>query len=98
LTWPDALRSGALFWWLLLPLLLLVLDVLVVVALVIAGVAGRVLFRRPWTVRASGPAGAEATAAVVGWRAALRTRDEIADKLRMGYRPEEAVGASEGRP
>ncbi|MFI7603484.1 hypothetical protein [Actinoplanes sp. NPDC049681] len=87
---------GVLFWWLLLPLLLLVLDVVAVVALVVVGVAGRVLFRRPWTVQARGPAGAEAAAAVVGWRAALRTRDEIADKIRLGFRPEEAVRASVG--
>lgn len=87
---------GALFWWLLLPLLLLVLDVVVVVVLVLAGVVGRVLLRRPWTVQVRGPAGVEATTGVVGWRAALRTRDEIADKLRLGYRPEEAVGPSLG--
>ncbi|WP_213005572.1 hypothetical protein [Paractinoplanes toevensis] len=82
---------GFLFWWLLLPLLLLVLDIIVVVLLVIAGVVGRVLFRRPWIVEATGPQ--KVTAEVVGWRAALRTRDEMAEKLRLGYRPEDVAAA-----
>ncbi|GIF20906.1 hypothetical protein Ate02nite_36360 [Paractinoplanes tereljensis] len=84
---------GLLFWWLLLPLLLLILDVMIVVLLVIAGVVGRVLFRRPWLVEATGPQGGLVTTEVVGWRAALRTRDEIADKLRLGYRPEDVAAA-----
>jgi hypothetical protein len=76
---------GLLFWWLLLPLLLLILDVVAVVVLLVAGIAGRVLFRRPWTVQASGgPAAARVAARVVGWRAALRVRDEMADRLRAG--------------
>lgn len=75
---------GLLFWWLLLPLLLLVLDVVAVGVLLVVGVLGRVLFRRPWKVQATGGAdAAEVTAWVVGWRAALRTRDEMADRLRL---------------
>ncbi|GII24426.1 hypothetical protein [Planosporangium mesophilum] len=80
---------GALFWWLLLPLLLLVLDVVVVLLLLAVAIPARVLFRRPWTVEAATPAsdGGENyfVTEVVGWREALRTRDEIAEKLRMGY-------------
>ena len=82
---------GFLFWWLLLPLLLLVLDVVVVVVLVIVGAVSRVLFRRPWIVQATGEPGGRVSAEVVGWRAALRTRDEMAEKLRLGYRPEDVV-------
>ena len=79
---------GFLFWWLLLPLLLLLLDGVVVLVLVVAGVLGRVLFRRPWTVRAAGPGTAERTAQVVGWGAARRARDEMADQLRLGLTTE----------
>jgi hypothetical protein len=80
---------GLLFWFLLLPLLLLIFDLLAVVVLCVLAAAARVLFRRPWTVEAV--AGERRfTVAVVGWRAALRARDEIAEKLRLGY-PEAAV-------
>jgi len=48
----------------------------------------RVLLRRPWTVeaitrRADGSE-LRVTTNVVGWRHALRTRDEIAQRLRAG--------------
>jgi hypothetical protein len=82
---------GVLFWWLLLPLLLLVLDVVVVVVLLIVGIVSRVLFRRPWIVEATGPGGTRVGTDVVGWRAALRSRDEIADRLRLGWAPQDAV-------
>jgi hypothetical protein len=85
---------GLLFWFLLLPLLLLIFDLLAVVVLCVLAAAARVLFRRPWTVEAV--AGERRfTVAVVGWRAALRARDEIAEKLRLGY-PEAAVVAAVG--
>ncbi|MGC9667839.1 hypothetical protein ACNTMW_14950 [Planosporangium sp. 12N6] len=87
---------GALFWWVLLPLLLLVVDLVVVILLLAVAIPARVLFRRPWTVEAarSVPDGGEEYFAteVVGWRHALGTRDEIAEKLRMGY-PAPVTGA-----
>jgi len=87
---------GLLFWFLLLPLLLLLVDVVVVILLLALAIPVRVLLRRPWTVEASrrGPDG-ESTETVsthvVGWRNALRARDEIADKLRAGYPAQSAV-------
>ena len=78
----------ALFWWVLLPLLLVLLDVIIVLILLAVSVAARVLLRRPWTVEATAPGHDRITAHVVGWRAALRRRDEIADSLRRGLRPE----------
>jgi hypothetical protein len=75
---------GLLFWFLLLPLLLLVLDFVVVLILLALAVAGRVLFRRPWTVAATRDE-ERYVAEVVGWRNALHTRDELAEKLRLGY-------------
>lgn len=85
---------GFVFWWLLLPLLLLVLDIVVVIVLLVAGVVARVLFRRPWIVEAVG--GGRVATEVVGWRAALRTRDEMADKLRLGHRPDDLAKALAG--
>jgi hypothetical protein len=81
---------GLLFWWLLLPLLLLVLDIVVVVILAVIAVAGRVLFRRPWTVAAARD-GERYVTEVVGWRNALYTRDDMAERLRLGY-PARQVG------
>jgi hypothetical protein len=79
---------GALFWWLLLPLLLLLLDVVAVVVLMVVGVLSRVLFRRPWIVRATNGTGTDQVMLrVVGWRAARQARDEIAAKLRAGKSP-----------
>jgi hypothetical protein len=74
---------GLLFWFLLLPLLLLVLDFVVVLILLVLAVAGRVLFRRPWTVAATRDEDQHVTE-VVGWRNALHTRDDMAEKLRLG--------------
>jgi hypothetical protein len=78
----------ALFWWVLLPLLLVMLDVVIVLILLALSVVARLIFRRPWTVEATAPGHDRLTTHVVGWRAALRRRDEIADSLRRGLRPE----------
>jgi hypothetical protein len=78
----------ALFWWVLLPLLLVMLDIVIVLILLAMSIVARVLFRRPWTVEATAPGQGRITNHVVGWRAALRRRDEIADSLRHGLRPE----------
>lgn len=75
---------GAVFWWVLLPLLLIILDGLIVLGLLIVSMAARVLFRRPWIVRATSVTGETTETEVVGWRAALRHRDAIADSLRSG--------------
>ncbi|MFC7272597.1 hypothetical protein ACFQS1_01270 [Paractinoplanes rhizophilus] len=80
--------AAALFWWVLLPLLLLVLDLVIVLLLLAVSVVARVLFRRPWTVEATATGQPGVAQQVVGWRAALRRRDEIADALGRGLRPE----------
>jgi hypothetical protein len=84
--------AAALFWWVLLPLLLLVLDGVIVLILLAVSVVARVLFRRPWKVEATAPGHLGFTAEVVGWRAALRRRDEIAGSLSNGLRPETVPG------
>jgi hypothetical protein len=81
--------AAALFGWVLLPLLLLALDALVVVLLVVVAIVGRVVFRRPWRVEAvQAETGERVTADVVGWRAALRRRDEMAEGRGIWRRPD----------
>jgi len=78
---------ASLVWWIVLPLLLMIVDLAVVIVLLVAAIGARVMFRRPWTVEATASDGRAFTAHVVGWRAALRRRDEIADRLSRGKRP-----------
>jgi hypothetical protein len=80
---------GLLLWWLLLPLLLLVLDGLAVAVLVLLGLVARVAFRRPWTVAVwyidPETGGRTVTRIrIVGWRRAVRARDTIVSSLRAG--------------
>ncbi|SNY23484.1 hypothetical protein [Paractinoplanes atraurantiacus] len=75
--------AAVLFWWVLLPLLLIVLDALIILILLAASMVARVLFRRPWIVRATSATGETTEVEVVGWRAALRRRDAMADELRQ---------------
>ena len=82
-----------LFWWVLLPLVLVLLDVVIVVILLAVSILARVLFRRPWIVEATAPGHDRLTTSVVGWRAALLRRDEIADSLRRGLRPDAVPSA-----
>lgn len=71
----------------LLPLLIAVLDLLVILALAMLSVAGRVLLRRPWTVEASSDDGPSLRWKVVGWRASTAKIDEVSDQLAAGIRP-----------
>lgn len=71
---------GAVFWWVLIPFLLFLLDVVFVVLLLVLGIGARVLLRRPWSVDATSPT-TERALSVVGWRRALRARDGIAAAL-----------------
>lgn len=87
LVFLAVIAAAALFWWVLLPLLLIAIDLMIVLVLLVVTVVGRVLFRRPWTVEATAGNGERVVAEVVGWRAALRRRDEIAESLRLGQRP-----------
>ena len=51
------------------PLLLAAVDLVVVAVLVVAGILGRVVFRRPWTVEAVSAEGRRETRQAIGWRA-----------------------------
>lgn len=64
-----------------LPLLIALGELLLVLALALAGVVGRVLFRRPWIVDAVAPNGAHHEWSVVGWRASAAARSLVADRV-----------------
>ncbi len=64
------IAAAALFWWVLLPLLLIAIDLMIVLVPLVVALVGRVLFRRPWTVEATAGNGERVMAEVVGWRAA----------------------------
>jgi len=76
--------AAAAFWWVVLPLLAVVVDAAIVVILFVAGCVARIVFRRPWTVQATSSRGDRLTLKVVGWRQALRQRDEMVSALRNG--------------
>jgi len=76
--------AAAAFWWVVLPLLAVVVDAAVVVVLGVVGLVARVVLRRPWTVQATSSRGDRFTRKVVGWRHALRERDEMVSALRNG--------------
>ena len=73
-----------LLWWVVIPLALLVADGLLVALLLVAGTVGRLLLRRPWTVRATSAGRPDRVTQVIGWRQARRTRDEMAASIRSG--------------
>lgn len=98
---PDSLSAAAIFLLVAvaavllvligLPLLFAIFDGFVVIALVVAGVVARVVFRRPWTVEAVADDGRRSVARVVGWRASGRLRDDLAQRIDRGSPPPDAV-------
>lgn len=80
----GAILAFAAFWWVVLPALLIVLDVLLVIVLLLVGTVARVLLRRPWTVTARSARGDRLSKKVVGYRNAVRARDDVVDALRNG--------------
>ena len=64
-----------------LPFLVALGELVLVLVLALAGVVGRVLFRRPWTIDAVAPDGTHHEWAVVGWRASGAARRLVADRV-----------------
>jgi hypothetical protein len=77
--------GGALIWWVVLPVLLAVVDAVVIVVQLTVAIPARILLGRPWTIEAVRRYASEGdhpfTTDVIGWRQALRTRDEIVAKI-----------------
>lgn len=69
--------------WVVVPVLVFALDLLLVLLIAAAAVAGRVLFRRPWTVVARSDA-RDYEWAVVGWKASGRAIHVIEQAIRRG--------------
>jgi hypothetical protein len=69
-----------------LPLLILLVQILVILLLIAAGIAARVLFRRPWEVDAVTPGPPPETHVwrIVGWRNSSEAIREAAQALRQG--------------
>ena len=91
LTLLVVILVAVLAWWVIIPVLLLVVDAVVLVGLALAGIALRLLFRRPWVVAVKDGDRTVATADVVGWRRARQKRDRIREYLARGASPAEAV-------
>jgi hypothetical protein len=66
------------------PVIAFTIELIVVLVLFFAGLAGRLLFRRPWTVRARSKTRPTRRWQVVGFRNSGELRDEVADALRTG--------------
>jgi hypothetical protein len=75
---------GLAVWFLAIPLVLVLVDAATLAVLVIGSILVRLLLRRPWTVEATSSTGHRLTRPVVGYRNALRIRDEAAAGLRRG--------------
>ncbi len=67
------------------------IELTLVIFLLVAGVFGRVVLRRPWIVRArNGDTSHEWP--VVGWRASRRTIADVSERLRSGAQLDPAPG------
>ena len=71
------------YYWVIVPVIAFTIELIIVLVLFFGGIAGRVLFRRPWTVRARS-AHQTHRFEQVGFRRSGRLRDEVADALASG--------------
>jgi hypothetical protein len=75
----------------LLNVVALAIELIIIVVLLLGGIVGRVVFRRPWTIYAK-TAGHEWQQRVVGWRASGRAIDAAASRIASGAELEPAPG------
>jgi hypothetical protein len=69
------------------PVIALTLELIILLTLLLAGIVGRVLFRRPWHVLARTDGGARYRWPVHGWRASGERVHAVADALARGSLP-----------
>lgn len=79
-----------------IPFVVALVDLLVLVLLALAGLAGRILFRRPWCVEAVSDRGRTYRWSVVGWRESARSVAEARQLLASGIMPPQAVPVDPG--
>ena len=74
------------------PIVALALEVVILLILFLGGLAGRLVFRRPWRIvaRTKGEPREVRAWHVVGWRASAEVVDEVARSLAAGQRPNPA--------
>ena len=80
------LALSALVFVVVFPVIALTLELIILLALFLAGIVGRVVFRRPWHVLARTD-GARYRWPVRGWRASGQRVDAVADALARGSLP-----------
>ncbi len=83
------LAASALLFVVVFPVIALTLELIILLALFLAGIVGRVVFRRPWHVLARTD-GARHRWPVRGWRACGERVDAVADALARGSLPPDA--------
>jgi hypothetical protein len=76
----------------LVPLLIALAELGLLLAIAALALAGRVLFRHPWTVEARANDGTTLRWSVVGWRASRAHRTNIATTLAAGATPAPDAG------
>jgi hypothetical protein len=79
------------------PIIVFGIELLIVALLLVGGIAARLLFRRPWTIRARAGDGRELTWRAVGFRRSGRVRDDAAAALALGHaqiQPSESLPAT----
>jgi hypothetical protein len=69
------------------PLIGVVADLILAILLTALGVAGRLLFRRPWSVEAVSDTGERHRWQVVGWRASRQLVADVVNALAHGNLP-----------
>lgn len=67
------------------PIIVLTVELLLVAVLLVGGIAARLVFRRPWTIRARAADGRELTWRATGFRRSGRVRDDAAAALALGH-------------
>lgn len=82
----GVLAAVALLWFLLIPALLVVVDVLTLILLVVAGLLAHVVLRSPWEVEAS-CGDHRVTWLIAGWRRSQQTIREVEVGVRSGCMP-----------
>jgi hypothetical protein len=76
------------------PIIVFGIELLLVVFLLVGGLAARLVFRRPWTIRARASDGRELAWRAAGFRRSGRVRDDAAAALALGQtqiQPNEAI-------
>lgn len=76
----------------LLPVIVLAIELVGLLVVLVGGLFGRVVLRRPWTVRAWTKGGREERLTARGFRGSGELRDAVAESLRTTGRSDARLG------